>query len=82
MNAEDAARALAELERQGQGVPEFSAFCRQLVTEGQRGLINPFARIYFEHAPEKDWVNEGEIFHSDPYFSPAFSQVSPLRLHS
>ena len=82
MNGDAAARALSQLKKRGQGVPEFSAFCRLLATEERRGLINPFARVYFEHAPEKDWVNEGGLFHSDPYFSPAFAQVSPLRLHS
>lgn len=81
IKVDDAARVLTQLTAQGQSAPEFSAFCRQLATGGRRGLINPFARVYFEHAPEKDWVNEGKVFHSDPYFSPAFSQVSPLRLH-
>lgn len=82
MNRDDAARALSQLRIEGEAVPEFSAFSQQLATEGRRGLINPFARICFEHEPEKDWVNEGKLFHLDPYFSPAFYQVSPLRLHS
>jgi hypothetical protein len=82
MNGMDVARALSQLKIRGHDAPEFSDFCRQLATDGRRGLINPFARIYFERAPEKEWLNEGEPFHSDPYFSPAFSEVSPLRLHS
>lgn len=82
MSSDDAARVLSKLEGQGQESHNFTAFCRQLATGGRRGLINPFAKVYFEYAPEQNWVNEGAIFHSDPYFSPAFSQVSPLRLHS
>ncbi len=82
LKAGDAARIMSEFNSKEQAVSEFSEFCRQLTTGGRRGLINPFAKIYFEHAPEKNWFNEGAVFHSDPYFNPAFSQVSPLRLHS
>jgi glycosyltransferase involved in cell wall biosynthesis len=79
MGAADVGRVLSNLDKQS--IVLFSAFCQQLAGERSRGLINPFARVYFEHAPEKNWVNEGKTFHSDPYFNPAFSQVSPLRLH-
>jgi len=81
LKADIAARILSQHDENRQGMLNFSKFCQQLANEGRRGLINPFARVYFEHSPEKDWVNEGAVFHSDPYFNPAFSQVSPLRLH-
>lgn len=82
MRRNDVARALEELNMPERGKVDFPGFCRKLSVDGRRGLINPFARIYFEQAPEKDWVNEGTLFHSDPYFSSAFSQVSPLELRS
>lgn len=60
----------------------FDEFCEALSNTGRRGLINPFARVYFSAAPETAWPNEGRLYHDDPYFNPAFEQVSPLRLHS
>jgi hypothetical protein len=58
----------------------FAEFCSVLVGNERRGLIDPFARVYFDKPPELHWSNDGQIYHSDPYFNPAFSQVSPLRL--
>jgi glycosyltransferase involved in cell wall biosynthesis len=59
---------------------DFSKFCLLLSGKNKRGLINPFARIHFEKDPEQEWINDGFIFHNDPFFHPAFSQVNPLRL--
>ena len=59
----------------------FSKFCMTLTSTGRRGLINPFAKVYFDQSPEPHWPNEGRLYHGDPYFNPAFNQVSPLRLH-
>lgn len=58
----------------------FVAFCLELSATGRRGLIDPFAKVYFSKPPEKSWPNDGIPFHVDPYFNPAFDQVSPLRL--
>jgi hypothetical protein len=60
----------------------FSAFCLALTQGGRRGLINPFAKVYFEKPPESHWPNEGSLYHQDPYFHPAFNQVNPLELQS
>jgi hypothetical protein len=65
-----------ETERTG-----FSRFCMALTSTGRRGLINPFAKVYFDQPPESHWPNEGWLYHGDPYFNPAFNQVSPLKLH-
>jgi glycosyltransferase involved in cell wall biosynthesis len=65
-----------ETERSG-----FSKFCMMLTSTGRRGLINPFAKVYFDHSPEAHWPNEGRLYHRDPYFNPALNQVSPLKLH-
>lgn len=59
---------------------EFVSMCFALLANGDRGLIDPFARVYFKSPPEISWPNDGHLFHSDPYFSPVFDQVSPLRL--
>ena len=58
----------------------FVAFCLALCVDNRRGVIDPFARVYFSDAPEEAWPNDGAQFHNDPYFHPAFDQVSPLRL--
>lgn len=60
----------------------FEQFCMALTLTGQRGLVNPFAKVFFSQSPESQWPNDGKLYHSDPYFNPAFDQVSPLRLHS
>ncbi len=60
----------------------FARFCLALTATGQRGLVNPFAKVFFNQAPETQWPNDGALYHDDPYFNPAFDQVSPLRLHS
>lgn len=61
----------------------FAQFCLALTATGQRrGLVNPFAKVFFKQAPETQWPNDGVPYHDDPYFNPAFDQVSPLRLHS
>lgn len=60
----------------------FVAFCLELSAQGGRGLIDPFAQVFFTKQPEKNWPNEGVHYHVDPYFNPAFDRVSPLRLKS
>jgi len=60
---------------------KFDAACVTLNGENRRGLINPFALVYFDKPPETGWFNEGSSFYKDPYFNPSFSQVSPLRLN-
>jgi hypothetical protein len=70
--------ALDDSETQRNG---FAKFCMTLTSSGRRGLINPFAKVYFDQSPESDWPNEGRLYHGDPYFNPAFNQVSPLKLH-
>ena len=59
---------------------DFVEFCLTLCADNRRGVIDPFARVFFSHAPEGSWPNDGVQFHNDPYFNPAFDQVSPLRL--
>lgn len=71
--------SLADVALSGTG---FEQFCMALTLTGQRGLINPFAKVFFSQSPESQWPNDGKLYHSDPYFNPAFDQVSPLRLHS
>jgi O-antigen biosynthesis protein len=58
----------------------FAHFCMSLTSRGKRGVINPFARIQFLTPPEANWQNDGVRYHQDPYFSPVFDSVSPLRL--
>jgi O-antigen biosynthesis protein len=54
--------------------------CRgALVDSGMRGLLDPFAVVYLSEA-EENWDNDGSRYWSDPYFSPAFGRVNPLRL--
>lgn len=45
-----------------------------------RGLVDPFAVVYMPAHVIGQWDNDGARYHSDPYFNPAFKQVSPLRL--
>lgn len=45
-----------------------------------RGLVDPFAVVYMPASAQSAWDNEGKDYWSDPYFNPAFRQVSPLRL--
>ena len=71
--------SLADVALSGTG---FEQFCMALTLTGQRGLVNPFAKVFFSQSPESQWPNDGKLYHSDPYFNPAFDQVSPLRLHS
>ena len=71
--------SLADVVLSGTG---FEQFCMALTLTGQRGLVNPFAKVFFSQSPESQWPNDGKLYHSDPYFNPAFDQVSPLRLHS
>jgi hypothetical protein len=58
----------------------FSALCQALCDDDKRGLVNPFARIYFAERPETEWVNAAANYYDDPYFNPSFESVSPLRL--
>lgn len=80
MKAESAREALYRLDASKRDPLNFTLFCREIVRADQRGLINPFARIYFNEQPELNWPNDGAQFHRDPYFNPVFQQVSPLRL--
>ena len=80
MNARDIEAALSSLDEALEQGPSFTKFCLSLSANGLRGLINPFAKVYFEKQPESHWPNQGLLYHSDPYFNPAFDQVSPLRL--
>jgi glycosyltransferase involved in cell wall biosynthesis len=59
----------------------FTQFCLALTAQGGRGLVNPFAKIYFEQPPEHNWPNEGSLYHEDPHFHPSFKQVSPFKLN-
>jgi hypothetical protein len=77
-NIRAALSALDDTETERSG---FSKFCMTLTSTGRRGLINPFAKVYFDESPESHWPNEGRLYHGDPYFNPAFNQVSPLKLH-
>jgi hypothetical protein len=80
MNARDITVALSSLDESLEQGPSFTKFCLSLIANGRRGLINPFAKVYFDKPPESHWPNHGLLYHSDPYFNPAFDQVSPLRL--
>ncbi len=82
MNARDMEEALSELEKNECQTNSFTKFCLALTAGGHRGLINPFAKVYFSQPPELNWPNDGRLYHEDPYFSPVFDQVSPLRLQS
>ncbi|MBK9441209.1 MAG: glycosyltransferase [Comamonadaceae bacterium] len=82
MTAHNARNAIATLHQGDFSQNAFTALCLALAADGHRGLIVPFARVYFNQSPEIDWPNDGNLFHSDPYFNPSFSLVNPLRLHS
>jgi glycosyltransferase involved in cell wall biosynthesis len=80
MNARDIELALSGIDEAMEQEPSFAQFCLSLTSNGRRGLIDPFAKVYFDKPPESHWPNHGPLYHSDPYFNPAFEQVSPLRL--
>jgi hypothetical protein len=80
MNARDIEVALSSLDEALEHGLSFTKFCLSLTANGLRGLISPFAKVYFDKPPESHWPNQGLMYHSDPYFNPAFDQVSPLRL--
>jgi len=82
MRSSDARSALLKLPTLDGTRDNFVSFCLELSANGGRGLINPFARVHFSKPPEKSWPNDGIPYHVDPYFNPAFDQVSPLRLKS
>jgi hypothetical protein len=82
LNGSDARNALSQLDVLAGDRNGFADFCLALAGDDRRGLIDPFAKVYFKESPEEHWPNDGNLFHSDPYFNPAFSQVSPLRLQS
>lgn len=82
MRQGDAQAAIAAMAAQSGKASDFSALCLQLSADGRRGLVNPFAKVYFESMPEVEWPNDGRLYSADPYFNPAFDQVSPLRLQS
>ncbi len=81
MKAHDVNVAMSKFNWNGEQERKFSEFCLLLTSDGHRGLINPFAKVFFKQSPESDWPNEGQLYHDDPYFNPAFTQVNPLRLH-
>lgn len=82
MKAQDARIALSELDTLDGTRDAFVALCQALTINGRRGLIDPFARVHFNKCPESNWPNDGHLFHTDPYFHPAFDQVNPLRLQA
>ena len=82
MNGRDARNALSKQKTMGGSRGDFVMFCLALIAEGRRGLVDPFAKVYFSKYPETQWPNDGHLFHTDPYFNPAFDQVSPLRLQA
>jgi hypothetical protein len=79
--ADDIRTAFSALDETETQRSDFCRFCMTLTSNGRRGLINPFAKVYFDQLPEPHWPNEGRLYHGDPYFNPAFNQVSPLKLH-
>ena len=81
VNVRDIRTALLALDENEANRSGFSKFCMALTSTGRRGLINPFAKVYFDQSPESHWPNDGRLYHEDPYFNPAFNQVSPLKLH-
>jgi glycosyltransferase involved in cell wall biosynthesis len=80
VNAKDITATLSQLGVDEVQRRDFCKFCIALSSNGRRGLINPFARVYFDRSPETRWPNDGRLYHGDPYFNPAFNQVSPLKL--
>ncbi|MEB1610115.1 class I SAM-dependent methyltransferase [Xanthomonas campestris pv. campestris] len=63
------------------GVDFLKKVCVAAVNDSSRGLLDPFAVVYLnEEDASESWNNDGEKYWSDPYFSPAFGQVNPLRL--
>lgn len=60
----------------------FTRICTgSIESGGGRGLIDPFAVVYMPSGTQATWSNDGEKYRDDPYFNPAFRQVSPLRLN-
>lgn len=60
----------------------FTRICTgSIESGGGRGLIDPFAVVYMPSDTQAAWSNDGEKYRADPYFNPAFRQVSPLRLN-
>ncbi len=58
----------------------FDQLCVALRQDKTRGMVNPFARIYFDSDPEPQWDNDGYLYINDPYFNPSFTKVNPLSL--
>lgn len=58
----------------------FDQLCVSLRQNGARGMVNPFARVYFDADPEPEWSNDGYLYFNDPYFNPNFTKVNPLSL--
>jgi hypothetical protein len=81
MKSHDLTIALSKLNEDAEQNLEFTEFCLLLTSDGRRGLINPFAKVFFNESPESSWPNDGHLYHNDPYFNPAFIQVSPFRLN-
>lgn len=73
--------ALAAVSSNADDPTVFTRLCEALCGEGARGLVNPFARVYFSEAPESGWNNDARLYAEDPYFNPSFVGVSPLQLH-
>jgi len=61
---------------------EFLQRCRIATKSEYRGMVNPHARVYFDSMSAQTIPVWDSSFGDDPYFHPAFSSVSPLRLLS
>ena len=55
-------------------------YCSQVRQLGYRGLVNPYARAYFDDNLTEDCVEYNASFARDPYFHPEFESFAPLRL--
>ncbi|TAA44351.1 glycosyltransferase [Pseudoxanthomonas winnipegensis] len=63
------------------GIESLKRICAIAAKESFRGLLDPFAVAYLQQEDASEsWDNNGQSYWSDPYFSPAFGQVNPLRL--
>lgn len=82
LSVADLQQALESNSGTGSAGDSFASICASLRRHGKRGLINPFARVYFTEKPESQWNNDARLYANDPYFNPSFVGVSPLQLHS
>jgi hypothetical protein len=82
MSVADLSKAIEKMPLIEDPARDFASLCVHLRKHGKRGLINPFARVYFTEAPESHWDNDARLYANDPYFNPSFVGVSPLQLHT